>query len=168
MVNKHPILLNRAPTLHRLSIQAFEPLLIFGNAITIHPLVCTAYNADFDGDQMAIHIPISIESIIECQNLMMSVNNIFLPSNGNPVMAPSQDIVLGIYHLTLMYDFFYKYNDILHIKDVYNSIYLIQDFAKINNLVIIQNPNFKVRTLYGNYSNKYIVTTLGRFLFNLL
>ncbi|HUJ37296.1 MAG TPA: DNA-directed RNA polymerase subunit beta', partial [Hyphomicrobium sp.] len=97
----HPVLLNRAPTLHRLSIQAFEPTLIEGEAIRIHPLVCTAYNADFDGDQMAVHVPLSLEAIMECKLLMMSTNNIFSPSSGKPILTPSQDIVLGAYYLTI-------------------------------------------------------------------
>ena len=97
----HPVLLNRAPTLHRLSIQAFEPILIEGDAIRVHPLVCTAYNADFDGDQMAVHVPLSIEAVMECKLLMMSVHNIFSPSSGKPILTPSQDIVLGSYYLTL-------------------------------------------------------------------
>ena len=97
----HPILLNRAPTLHRLGIQAFEPVLIEGKAITIHPLVCTAFNADFDGDQMAVHIPLSIEAQMEARVLMLAPNNIFLPSNGKPVTSPTQDIALGCYYLTV-------------------------------------------------------------------
>src|SRR5687767_13636398 len=96
----HPVLLNRAPTLHRLSIQAFEPLLIEGEAIRIHPLVCTAYNADFDGDQMAVHVPLSVEAQMEARLLMMAPNNIFSPSSGKPIMTPTQDITLGCYYLT--------------------------------------------------------------------
>ncbi len=100
VVREYPILLNRAPTLHRLGIQAFEPLLVEGKAIRLHPLVCSAYNADFDGDQMAVHIPLSVEAQIECRVLMMSTNNILSPANGSPVIVPSQDIVLGLYYLT--------------------------------------------------------------------
>ena len=96
----HPVLLNRAPTLHRLSIQAFEPLLIEGEAIRIHPLVCTAYNADFDGDQMAVHVPLSVEAQMEARLLMMAPLNIFSPSSGKPIMTPTQDITLGCYYLT--------------------------------------------------------------------
>ena len=97
VVREYPIMLNRAPTLHRLGIQAFEPLLVEGKAIRLHPLVCSAYNADFDGDQMAVHIPLSVEAQIECRVLMMSTNNILSPANGGPVIVPSQDIVLGLY-----------------------------------------------------------------------
>ncbi|WP_353115015.1 DNA-directed RNA polymerase subunit beta' [Nitratidesulfovibrio sp.] len=101
VVREYPILLNRAPTLHRLGIQAFEPLLVEGKAIQLHPLVCSAYNADFDGDQMAVHVPLSVEAQIECRVLMMSTNNILSPANGTPVIVPSQDIVLGLYYMTV-------------------------------------------------------------------
>jgi DNA-directed RNA polymerase subunit beta' len=100
VIKEHPVLLNRAPTLHRLGIQAFEPVLIEGKAIQLHPLVCTAFNADFDGDQMAVHVPLSIEAQIEARVLMMSTNNILSPAHGKPIISPSQDIVLGIYYLT--------------------------------------------------------------------
>lgn len=100
VTKSHPVLLNRAPTLHRMGIQAFEPVLIEGNAIRIHPLVCKGFNADFDGDQMAVHLPLSIEAQVEASVLMMSTNNIFSPANGNPIITPSQDIVMGCYYLT--------------------------------------------------------------------
>lgn len=100
VIKEHPVLLNRAPTLHRLGIQAFEPLLIEGKAIQLHPLVCTAFNADFDGDQMAVHVPLSIEAQVEARVLMMSTNNILSPANGKPIIVPSQDIVLGLYYMT--------------------------------------------------------------------
>ncbi|MGQ9777150.1 MAG: DNA-directed RNA polymerase subunit beta' [Thermodesulfobacteriota bacterium] len=100
VIREHPVLLNRAPTLHRLGIQAFEPLLIEGKAIQLHPLVCTAFNADFDGDQMAVHVPLSVEAQAEARILMMSTNNILSPANGRPIIVPTQDIVLGIYYMT--------------------------------------------------------------------
>ncbi|WP_165482197.1 DNA-directed RNA polymerase subunit beta' [Legionella busanensis] len=100
VIREHPILLNRAPTLHRLGIQAFEPVLIEGKAIQLHPLVCTAYNADFDGDQMAVHIPLTLEAQLEARSLMMSTNNILSPASGEPIIVPSQDVVLGLYYLT--------------------------------------------------------------------
>src|SRR6266571_4464091 len=100
VIKNHPVLLNRAPTLHRMGIQAFEPTLIEGNAIRIHPLVCKGFNADFDGDQMAVHLPLSIEAQVEATVLMMSTNNIFSPANGQPIISPSQDIVMGCYYLT--------------------------------------------------------------------
>ncbi|HVY41685.1 MAG TPA: DNA-directed RNA polymerase subunit beta' [Hyphomicrobiaceae bacterium] len=102
VIREHPVLLNRAPTLHRLGIQAFEPILIEGKAIQLHPLVCAAFNADFDGDQMAVHVPLSLEAQLEARVLMMSTNNILHPANGQPIIVPSQDIVLGLYHLSLM------------------------------------------------------------------
>jgi DNA-directed RNA polymerase subunit beta' len=101
VIREHPVLLNRAPTLHRLGIQAFEPVLIEGKAIQLHPLVCTAFNADFDGDQMAVHVPLSLEAQLEARVLMMSTNNILSPANGKPIIVPSQDIVLGIYYITI-------------------------------------------------------------------
>jgi DNA-directed RNA polymerase subunit beta' len=102
VIREHPVLLNRAPTLHRLGIQAFEPVLIEGKAIQLHPLVCAAFNADFDGDQMAVHVPLSLEAQLEARVLMMSTNNILHPANGQPIIVPSQDIVLGLYYLSLM------------------------------------------------------------------
>ncbi len=104
VIREHPVMLNRAPTLHRLGIQAFEPTLIEGKAIQLHPLVCAAFNADFDGDQMAVHVPLSLEAQLEARVLMMSTNNILHPANGQPIIVPSQDIVLGLYYLSLMRD----------------------------------------------------------------
>ena len=100
VIREHPVMLNRAPTLHRLGIQAFEPVLIEGKAIQLHPLVCTAFNADFDGDQMAVHVPLSLEAQLEARALMMSTNNILSPANGEPIIVPSQDVVLGLYYMT--------------------------------------------------------------------
>jgi len=100
VIREHPVLLNRAPTLHRLGIQAFEPVLIEGKAIQLHPLVCTAFNADFDGDQMAVHVPLSVEAQLEARTLMMATNNVLAPSNGEPIIVPTQDVVLGLYYMT--------------------------------------------------------------------
>jgi DNA-directed RNA polymerase subunit beta' len=102
VIREHPVMLNRAPTLHRLGIQAFEPILVEGKAIQLHPLVCTAFNADFDGDQMAVHVPLSLEAQLECRVLMMSTNNILHPANGQPIIVPSQDMVLGLFYLSIM------------------------------------------------------------------
>ena len=102
VIREHPVLLNRAPTLHRLGIQAFEPQLVEGKAIQIHPLVCTAFNADFDGDQMAVHLPLSAEAQAEARVLMLSTNNILKPADGRPVTMPTQDMILGLYHLTAL------------------------------------------------------------------
>ena len=104
VIREHPVMLNRAPTLHRLGIQAFEPVLIEGKAIQLHPLVCVAFNADFDGDQMAVHVPLSLEAQLECRVLMMSTNNILSPSNGKPIIVPTQDMVLGLYYISLAFD----------------------------------------------------------------
>jgi len=100
VIKDHPVMLNRAPTLHRLGIQAFDPILVEGKAIRIHPLVCTAFNADFDGDQMAIHVPLSNEAQLEARILMYAPNNIFSPASGEPILNPTQDIALGCYYLT--------------------------------------------------------------------
>ena len=102
VIREHPVMLNRAPTLHRLGIQAFEPMLIEGKAIQLHPLVCAAFNADFDGDQMAVHVPLSLEAQLEARVLMMSTNNVLSPANGAPIIVPSQDMILGLYYVTLM------------------------------------------------------------------
>ncbi len=124
VIKEHPVMLNRAPTLHRLGIQAFEPILVEGKAIKLHPLVCTAYNADFDGDQMAVHLPLSVEAQSECRFLLLSPNNLLKPSDGGPVAVPSQDMVLGIYYLTMN-----KYRDYTNdpdfneeVKHSYNSV----------------------------------------------
>ena len=101
IIKEHPVMLNRAPTLHRLGIQAFEPILVEGRAIKLHPLVCTAFNADFDGDQMAVHVPLSAEAQAEARLLMLSANNLLKPQDGAPVTVPSQDMVLGAYYLTI-------------------------------------------------------------------
>jgi DNA-directed RNA polymerase subunit beta' len=126
VIKEHPILLNRAPTLHRLGIQAFEPLLIEGKAIQLHPLVCAAFNADFDGDQMAVHVPLSLEAQMEARVLMMSTNNILSPANGRPIILPSQDIVLGLYYMTRERCFargeFHAGKDALSARGVYASI----------------------------------------------
>ena len=100
VIREHPVMLNRAPTLHRLGIQAFEPVLIEGKAIQLHPLVCAAFNADFDGDQMAVHVPLSLEAQMEARTLMLASNNVLFPANGEPIIVPSQDIVLGLYYAT--------------------------------------------------------------------
>ena len=100
VIKDHPVMLNRAPTLHRLGIQAFEPVLVEGKALKLHPLCCTAFNADFDGDQMAVHVPLSMEAQAEARFLMLSANNILKPQDGKPVVSPTQDMVLGCYYLT--------------------------------------------------------------------
>ena len=132
VIREHPILLNRAPTLHRLGIQAFEPILIEGKAIQLHPLVCTAFNADFDGDQMAVHIPLSLEAQLEARVLMMSTNNILSPSSGKPIIVPSQDIVLGIYYLSLI-------NEKEEAKKYYSHVGEVE-FALENKTIELHTP----------------------------
>ena len=158
VIREHPILLNRAPTLHRLGIQAFEPILIEGKAIQLHPLVCTAFNADFDGDQMAVHIPLSLEAQLEARVLMMSTNNILSPSSGKPIIVPSQDIVLGIYYLSLI-------NDNEEVKKYFSHIGEVE-FALENKSIGLHTPiiyrtkTFNMET--NEYEDKKFTTSPGR------
>jgi len=164
----HPVLLNRAPTLHRLSIQAFEPLLIEGNAIRLHPLVCTAYNADFDGDQMAVHVPLSLEAILECKLLMMSTRNIFSPSSGKPILTPSQDIVLGSYYLTIEPKTPIDKDKRLPLLANTDEVLLAEaeEVFSVYDRIRFVNPDYGNETLYGNADKKVIITTVGRVKFN--
>src|SRR6201996_7597029 len=164
----HPVLLNRAPTLHRLSIQAFEPMLIEGEAIRIHPLVCTAYNADFDGDQMAVHVPLSVEAQMEARLLMLAPNNIFSPSSGKPITTPSQDIVLGCYYLTQNPRKTAQAGERLRLFSELPEIEfaLAEKAVKIHEKIRFKNPNFGKTTIYGNPEVKVIETTAGRVIFN--
>jgi len=164
----HPVLLNRAPTLHRLSIQAFEPVLIEGEAIRVHPLVCTAYNADFDGDQMAVHVPLSLEAILECKLLMMATNNIFSPSSGKPILTPSQDIVLGAYYLTIEPRTKpAKGVRVPLLSGLQEVLYAKADGAlKVHDWVEVPNPDFGRDTVYGNKEKKTLRATVGRVIFN--
>ncbi len=164
VIQGHPIMLNRAPTLHRLSIQAFDPVLIEGSALRLHPLVCTAYNADFDGDQMAVHVPLSNEAQIETKLLMLAPNNIFSPSNGKPITSPTQDITLGSYYLTCEprnRERAKLYRDYFEVLYSYSC-----GFLKIHDAVKIPNPDLGKDTPYGDKDSKFIVTTPGRCLFN--
>ncbi len=162
VIREHPVMLNRAPTLHRLGIQAFEPVLVEGKAIKLHPLVCTAFNADFDGDQMAVHLPLSVEAQAECRFLLLSPNNLLKPSDGGPVAVPSQDMVLGIYYLTLQ-----KPGDLGEghfFKSVNEAILAYENAA------ITLHAKIKVRRTGVNNSGetitKTVESTLGRFIFN--
>jgi DNA-directed RNA polymerase subunit beta' len=154
-------MLNRAPTLHRLGIQAFEPILVEGKAIKLHPLVCTAFNADFDGDQMAVHVPLFVEAQAECRFILLSPNNLLKPSDGGPVAVPSQDMVLGIYYLTME-----KPGDKGEgkcFKSVNEAL-----LAYENKVITLQAP-IKVRRtgiVNGQEVTKMISSTLGRFIFN--
>ena len=163
VIREHPVLLNRAPTLHRLGIQAFEPLLIEGKAIQLHPLVCAAFNADFDGDQMAVHVPLSIEAQLEARSLMMSTNNILSPANGEPIIVPSQDIVLGIYYLTRE-DTNVKGEGMIfaNIEEVARAYYSGQAHihAKVTvRMDVIESGEIEI-------INKRVETTVGRALFS--
>ncbi|OHE77590.1 MAG: DNA-directed RNA polymerase subunit beta' [Verrucomicrobia bacterium RIFCSPHIGHO2_12_FULL_41_10] len=165
----HAIMLNRAPTLHRLSIQAFEPILIEGEAIRIHPLVCTAYNADFDGDQMAVHVPLSVEAQLEARTLMLAPNNIFSPSSGKPITNPSQDIPLGCYYLTQSPRMVKGEKEVrlplfAHASEV--EMALSEGSIKVHTRIRFQNPNKGVATVYGNDELTVLETTAGRVVFN--
>ena len=162
VIKEHPVMLNRAPTLHRLGIQAFEPILVEGKAIKLHPLVCTAFNADFDGDQMAVHLPLSVEAQAECRFLLLSPNNLLKPSDGGPVAVPSQDMVLGIYYLTQERPGAKGENKVF--KSINEAILAYENKAitlhsKIGVRVIKTTPEGKVIT-------GIVHSTLGRFIFN--
>ena len=173
----HPIMLNRAPTLHRLSIQAFEPKLIEGNAIRLHPLVCTAYNADFDGDQMAVHVPLSVEAQMEARQLMLAPNNIFSPASGAPITIPSQDIILGTYYLT------WAPVRTQADRDKQEHLPLFENTDEVeygiasrgpdnksklsyHSWIRLRNPDYGKDTVFGDNESKIIETTAGRVRFN--
>lgn len=169
----HPVMLNRAPTLHRLSIQAFEPTLIEGSAIRLHPLTCSAYNADFDGDQMAVHVPLSIEAQMEARQLMLAPNNIFSPASGRPIVAPSQDIILGSYYLT--WAKIRTAKDIEADKNRHLPLFenttevefaIANRKVKYHELIRLRNPDLGRETVYGDAESKIIETTPGRVRFN--
>ncbi len=155
VIDGHPVLLNRAPTLHRLGIQAFEPVLVEGRAIQLHPLVCTAFNADFDGDQMAVHVPLSIEAQSEARMLMLATNNILAPATGKPIIAASQDMVLGMYYLTLMNNeetdkelkYFYSFEDAISAHET--------GVIKLHDRIVVRDEH-----------GERLETTVGRIIFN--
>ena len=163
IIREHPILLNRAPTLHRLGVQAFEAKLIEGNAIELHPLVCAAFNADFDGDQMAVHIPLSLEAQLEARVLMMSTNNILSPSNGKPIIVPSQDIVLGIYYLSQSKE---KENDEKKPVAIFSNVDEIVNALEDNNISVHSKIVSQFTTVdeKGNKIKEKYKSTAGRFL----
>ena len=162
VIKEHPVMLNRAPTLHRLGIQAFEPVLVEGKAIKLHPLVCTAYNADFDGDQMAVHLPLSVEAQAECRFLLLSPNNLLKPSDGAPVAVPSQDMVLGIYYLTQARE------GVLGEGKIFKSIN--EAILAYENGAIDLHASIKIKTTRikpdGTELTGVVESTLGRFIFN--
>ncbi len=163
----HPVMLNRAPTLHRLSIQAFQPKLIEGKAIQLHPLVCTAFNADFDGDQMAVHVPLSSAAVLEAQLLMLSSHNILNPQNGTPITLPSQDMVLGLYYITKGK----RTTATEKVKGEGKAFYSAEEViiayneGKVDLHAFIRVRAFS-RTEEGDLDYKLIETTVGRVLFN--
>ncbi len=158
VIREHPVLLNRAPTLHRLGIQAFEPILIEGKAIQLHPLVCAAFNADFDGDQMAVHVPLSIEAQLEARVLMMSTNNILSPANGKPIIVPDKDIVLGLYYLTYMLEG--EPNEGMIIANTSELEYALH--TKAINIHTKIRYRIQRKTVKGELKTKIIETTAGR------
>jgi len=164
----HPVLLNRAPTLHRLSVQAFEPQLIEGEAIRIHPLVCTAYNADFDGDQMAVHVPLSVEAQLEARLLMMAPNNIFSPSSGKPIITPTQDICLGVYYVTAEPREPKDPNQRLMLFGSRSEVVFahMDGALKTHDRILLANPDLGRKTVYGVADKKVIETTVGRVIFS--
>jgi DNA-directed RNA polymerase subunit beta' len=163
----HAVLLNRAPTLHRLSIQAFEPQLIEGEAIRIHPLVCTAYNADFDGDQMAVHVPLSVEAQMEARMLMLAPNNIFSPSSGKPITTPSQDIPLGCYYLTQNPRGEKNDQRIPLFADPSEvELAIAEEAIGTHSRIRFRNPDYGTNTIYGSKEIKVLETTAGRVIFN--
>ena len=195
VISGHPILLNRAPTLHRLGIQAFEPTLVEGRAIKLHPLVCPAFNADFDGDQMAVHIPLCLEAQTEARMLMLAPNNFLSPATGDPILSPSQDMVLGCYYLTannpteqtIEYQYFFNFADVIRayrqsaislhtfvwvrVFDEQNSFNLSDDYnfveKKFTDRVLYLSPEMQIKkTGNGDLLQSYIKTTPGRIILN--
>ncbi|SFR63637.1 DNA-directed RNA polymerase subunit beta' [Anaeromicropila populeti] len=162
VIKEHPVMLNRAPTLHRLGIQAFEPTLVEGKAIKLHPLVCTAFNADFDGDQMAVHLPLSVEAQAECRFLLLSPNNLLKPSDGGPVAVPSQDMVLGIYYLTQERPGAMGEGN--YFKNVNEAILAYENgFLTLHSRIKVRRTEMDEE---GTMITKNVETTLGRFIFN--
>jgi DNA-directed RNA polymerase subunit beta' len=192
IIQNHPVLLNRAPTLHRLGIQAFEPVLVEGRAIKLHPLVCPAFNADFDGDQMAVHIPLTLEAQAEARFLMLAPRNFLSPATGDPIILPTQDMVLGCYYLTLVNpqsatknNYFASFEDVIQAFDHnllalqtpvwvrYNGFVNDDDKKALRVFIdkdkvitkVFQNKYLKEDSS-GNLITQYIRTTVGRVLFN--
>jgi len=192
----HPILLNRAPTLHRLGIQSFEPTLVEGRAIKLHPLVCPAFNADFDGDQMAVHIPLCLEAQTEARMLMLAPNNFLSPATGDPILTPSQDMVLGCYYLTannpteqtLEDEYYYSFDDVIRaykqsVLNLHTFVWVRFDDTnleqldlfknskfvekKLNDRILCLSPEMQIKkSLDGTILQTYIKTTAGRILLN--
>ncbi|WP_102272410.1 DNA-directed RNA polymerase subunit beta' [Cytobacillus massiliigabonensis] len=165
VIKEHPVLLNRAPTLHRLGIQAFEPTIVEGRAIRLHPLVCTAYNADFDGDQMAVHVPLSSEAQAEARLLMLAAQNILNPKDGKPVVTPSQDMVLGNYYLTMERDG--AVGEGMIFKDINEALLAYQNgYVHLHTRVAVHAGSLKNPTFTEEENNKLLITTVGKLVFN--
>src|SRR5204863_5192649 len=178
VIKEHPVLLNRAPTLHRLGIQAFEPVLVEGKAIKIHPLVCTAFNADFDGDQMAVHVPLSPKAQVESQILMLASNNILSPAHGKPLAVPSQDLVLGCYYLTKEKKgakgegkTFGSFDEVVLALQATEVELLTAVRVRVTDRVIDLTKQFNDQDIthaeIEEYDRKLITTTVGRVIFNM-
>ena len=162
VIKEHPVMLNRAPTLHRLGIQAFEPILVEGKAIKLHPLVCTAFNADFDGDQMAIHLPLSVEAQAECRFLLLSPNNLLKPSDGGPVAVPSQDMILGVYYITQQRDG--EPGEGMCFSSMNEAILAYEnDYITLHSRIKVKMSK---KDADGNVISGTVETSLGRLLFN--
>ncbi|WP_163539040.1 DNA-directed RNA polymerase subunit beta' [Gracilibacillus sp. YIM 98692] len=165
VIKEHPVLLNRAPTLHRLGIQAFEPTLVEGRAVRLHPLVCTAYNADFDGDQMAVHVPLSAEAQAEARILMLAAQNILNPKDGKPVVTPSQDMVLGNYYLTMERED--AIGEGMIFKDFNEALVAYQNgYVHLHSRVAIQTSSLNKAAFTEEQNNKLMITTVGKLIFN--
>jgi DNA-directed RNA polymerase subunit beta' len=165
VIKEHPVLLNRAPTLHRLGIQAFEPTLVEGRAIRLHPLVCTAYNADFDGDQMAVHVPLSAEAQAEARLLMLAAQNILNPKDGKPVVTPSQDMVLGNYYLTMEREG--AIGEGMVFKDTNEALLAYHNgYVHLHSRIAVHAGSLKNETFTEEQNNKLLITTVGKLIFN--
>jgi DNA-directed RNA polymerase subunit beta' len=165
VIKEHPVLLNRAPTLHRLGIQAFEPTLVEGRAIRLHPLVCTAYNADFDGDQMAVHVPLSAEAQAEARLLMLAAQNILNPKDGKPVVTPSQDMVLGNYYLTMEREG--AIGEGMVFKDTNEALLAYHNgYVHLHSRIAVHAGSLKNETFTEEQNNKLLLTTVGKLIFN--
>src|SRR5699024_6152568 len=165
VIQEHPVLLNRAPTLHRLGIQAFQPVLIDGKAIRLHPLVCEAYNADFDGDQLAVHVPLSEEAKAEARILMLGAQNILNPKDGKPVVTPSQDMVLGNYYLTLERPGAEGEGMAFSTPEEVFQAYKT-GYVHLHSRIAMQTADLPNKRFTEEQKNQYLITTVGKIIFN--
>ncbi|TOK98331.1 hypothetical protein CGI09_25310, partial [Vibrio parahaemolyticus] len=165
VIKERPVLLNRAPTLHRLGIQAFEPVLVDGKSIRLHPLVCEAYNADFDGDQMAIHVPLSDEAMAEARMLMLAAHHILAPKDGKPIVTPSQDVVLGNYYLTMEQKG--REGEGMIFKDTNEVLMALQNgYVHLHSRIGIATNSFTDKPFTDDQKQKIMVTSVGKAIFN--